>query len=282
MALPLGRFTLHEVRDGSMALDGGAMFGVVPRPLWEKRYPPDERNRITLAVRCLLIVDGSRRILVDDGIGPRWDGKHREMYGIDQRATDLDRELERAGCTRDDITDVVLTHLHFDHAGGTTRDERGVLQLTFPKATYHLQRRHWKWAHQPTDKDAGSFRPQDFSLLEASGRLHLLEGSTELYPGVHLFVSEGHTVGLQLVRVTDVEQSLVFCGDLVPTTAHLRTSWTAAYDLYPLTVIEEKKQLLAQAIEENWVLFFEHDPRVVACTVKDEGGHAVVNQVIEP
>jgi glyoxylase-like metal-dependent hydrolase (beta-lactamase superfamily II) len=276
MPLKLGRFVLHEVRDGSIALDGGAMFGVVPRPLWQKHLPPDERNRITLAVRCLLIVDGERKILVDDGIGMRWDGRHREMYGIDHRERDLDRELQRAGLSRNDITDVVLTHLHFDHAGGTTR-EGG---LAFPNATYHLQRRHWKWAHQPSEKDKGSFRHEDFEALEASGRLHLLEGATELYDGIHLFISEGHTVGLQLVRVETDAGSLVFCGDLVPTTAHLKPAWVAAYDLYPLTVIEEKKQLLAQAIEEQWILFFEHDPNTPACTVKDEGGNVVVDRVV--
>ena len=281
MSLTLGRFTLHEVRDGSISLDGGAMFGVVPRPLWEKRYPPDARNRITLAIRCLLIVDGARKILVDDGIGTRWDGKHRDMYNIDHRETDLDRALLKVGVDRTQITDVVLTHLHFDHAGGSVRDEQGRPQLSFPNATYHLQRRHWKWAHQPSEKDAASFRREDFSLLEASGKLHLLEGNTELYPGVHLFVSEGHTVGLQLVRVEDGDQTVVYCGDLVPTTAHLRASWVAAYDLYPLTVMEEKKQLLAQAIEEEWILYLEHDPNVSACTVKDEGGHAVVNRIIE-
>lgn len=273
----LGRFELHEVRDGTIALDGGAMFGVVPRPLWEKRFAPDERNRIALAVRCLLICDGPRKILVDDGVGTRWDGKHREMYGIDTSERDLERELARAGLNREDITDVVLTHLHFDHAGGTTNDAGA---LTFPNATYHLQRRHWKWAHQPSEKDKGSFRPEDFHALEASGRLHLLEGATELYDGVHLFISEGHTVGLQLVRVETDAGTWVFCGDLVPTTAHLKPAWVAAYDLYPLTVIEEKKQLMAQAIEEGWVLFLEHDPKVAACTVKDEGGTVVVNSVV--
>ena len=277
MPYSLGRFTIHAVRDGSIAIDGGAMFGVVPRPMWEKKFPPDERNRIQLAVRCMLIVDGKRRVLVDDGIGLGWDGKHRDMYGIDQGAMDLDRELQRAGLTRADITDVVLSHLHFDHAGGTTRDGA----LAFPNATYHLQRRHWKWAHQPSEKDAGSFRHQDFAALESSGRLHLLEGATELYEGIHLFVSEGHTVGLQLVRVEAADQTLVYCGDLVPTTSHLRVPWVAAYDLYPLTVIEEKKQLLAQALEENWVLFFEHDPHVAACTVKDDGhGQVLVDEVI--
>jgi glyoxylase-like metal-dependent hydrolase (beta-lactamase superfamily II) len=280
MALRLGRFELHEVRDGTFALDGGAMFGVVPRTLWEKKHAPDEKNRIELALRCLLIVDGDRRVLVDDGIGDRWSDKHRDIYRIDQSAHDLDRELARAGFSRDDITDVVLTHLHFDHAGGTIRLRDGKPVLAFPRATYHLQRRNWKWAHHASEKDAGSFRAETFELLEKSGRLHLIEGQTELYPGIELFVSEGHTVGLQLVRVHEGERSLVYCGDIIPTAAHLKPSWVMAYDLYPLTTIEEKKMLLAQAAEDGWILFFEHDPRVAACTVKEEAGEVVVDQVI--
>ncbi len=281
MALELGRFKVHAVSDGTIALDGGALFGVVPRPVWERRYAPDERNRVRLALRCMLVEDGPRRILVDDGVGAAWDGKHREMYGLDGTGQ-LDASLSQLGFTRDDITDVVLTHLHFDHAGGTARRANGEMCLAFPKATYHLQRRHWRWAHTPSDRDQGSFRPEDFALLEKSGRLHLLEGNTELYPGVHLFVSEGHTVGLQLVRLEANERTLVFLGDLVPTTAHLRAPWVAAWDLYPLTSIEEKKQLLAQAVEEEWVLFLEHDPHVAACTVRDDGsGQVVVDRVMD-
>lgn len=282
MPLQFGHLEVHAISDGHIALDGGAMFGVVPRPLWQRCFPPDERNRISLELRCMLVLAGDRRILIDDGAGGRWDGKQREMYGLAHTQGSLDDGLAKAGLTRSDITDVVLTHLHFDHAGGTTREEVGGLKLSFPEATYHLQRRHWRWAHHPSDKDAGSFRREDFALLESSGRMHLLDGPTELFPGVHVFVSEGHTVGLQLVRLEADDKTLVFCGDLIPTTAHLRAAWVAAYDLYPLTAIEEKKQLLAQAVEEDWVLFLEHDPLVAACTVKDDGsGHVVVDRVID-
>ena len=280
MPLTLGRFSLHEVRDGTFALDGGAMFGVVPKPLWEKHYPADAHNRIQLALRCLLIVDGKRRVLVDTGIGRKWDEKNSQRYGIDHARFDLDTELKRAGLTRADITDVVLTHLHFDHCGGTTQGEGGKLTLGFPNATFHLQRRNWNWAHHPTERDAGSFRPENFDLLEKSGQLHLLEGQTELYPGIQLFVSEGHTVGLQLVRVLGDDRSLVYCGDLIPTSAHLRAAWIMAYDLYPLTVIEEKKMILAQALEERTILFLEHDPQIAACTVKEIEGQVLVDQVV--
>ncbi|MFL5320357.1 MAG: MBL fold metallo-hydrolase [Myxococcaceae bacterium] len=280
MSLRFGRFTVHEIRDGSFALDGGAMFGLVPRTLWGKHFAVDAENRIQLALRCMLIDDGRHRILVDAGIGTRWAERHRGMYAIDQESADLDRELAKAGYARSDITDVVLTHLHFDHAGGTVRGENGGLELSFPKATYHLQRRHWVWAHHPSDRDRGSFRPEDFELLEKSGRLHLLEGETELYPGVELLLSEGHTVGLQLPRLMDGDRALQYCGDIIPTSAHLKASWGMSYDLYPLTVMEEKRMLLAQAIEDQWILFFEHDPKVAACKVREDKGETVVAEVV--
>ncbi len=283
MSLRLGPMTVHALVEGRLALDGGAMFGVVPRTLWERRFTPDERNRISLVTRSMLVEVGAKRILVDLGMGTRWDGKHRAMYGLEHGTNGLDGALAQLGRSRADITDVVLSHLHFDVAGGTTREEGGELRLSFPKATVHLQRRQWKWAHQPAEKDAGSFRKDDFALLERSGLLHLLEGATELCPGVNLFVSEGHTVGMQLVRLEAEEQTLVFCADLIPTTAHLHAPWVSAYDLYPLTAIEEKRQLLAQAVEEGWQLFFARDPQVAICTVKDDGsGQVVVDRVLAP
>ena len=271
MPLSLGSMTVHALVEGRLALDGGAMFGVVPRVLWERRFAADERNRISLVNRSMLVVTGTRKILVDTGMGHRWDGQHRAMYGLEQNRG-LDAALTSLGLGRADITDVVLTHLHFDACGGTVREEGGARRLSYPNATVHLQRRQWKWAHQPSEKDAGSFRHDDFALLEGSGQLHLLEGSTELYDGVHLFVSEGHTVGMQLVRLeSPAGETLVFCGDLIPTTAHLYAPWVSAFDLYPLTSVEEKRQLLAQALEEKWRLFFSRDPGVATCTVREEG-----------
>lgn len=276
----MGPLTVHPLLEGHLAVDGGALFGAVPRTLWGRRYPPDEHNRVSLVSRVMLVEAGDRRLLVDAGIGSRWDGHHRALYGFDQ-SSGLDAALGALGLSRGDITDVVLSHLHFDVAGGLSRDEGGEQRLSFPNATVHLQRRHWKWAHQPSEKDHGSFRTEDFALLERSGQLHLLEGATELCPGVDLFVSEGHTVGMQLVRLEHGDEALVFCGDLVPTTAHLHAPWVSALDLYPLTSIEEKKQVLAQAVEERWRLVFTRDPLVAACTVKDDGcGHVVVDEVL--
>lgn len=281
VALKLGEMTVEPLVEGRFALDGGAFFGVVPRPLWERKFQPDERNRISLVTRAMLVRAGTRKILVDTGIGDRWDGKNRAIYGIDHSGGGLDGALQRVGLSRGDITDVVLSHLHFDVAGALTREEAGEAKLAFPRATIHLQRRHWKWAHQPSEKDKGSFRPEDFALLERSGQLHLLEGATELYAGVNLVMSEGHTVGMQLVRLESGGETVMFCGDLLPTTGHLHAPWVSAFDLYPLTSIEEKRQLLAQAVEESWKLFITRDPGVALCTVKDDGaGQVIVDRVL--
>ena len=281
--LTLGRYRLASILDANFALDGGAMFGIVPRPLWEKQSPPDERNRIRLAVRCLLAFDdgAGRRILVDDGIGDKWDAKHTQIYAIDRSAGGLDAGLAAAGLSRGDITDVILTHLHFDHAGGTTRrGPDGALELALPNATYHLQRRNWQWAHSPSEKDAGSYLAEDFALLEHAGRLHLIEGEGELFPDLELIVSEGHTVAQQLPRFHGGSTHLTYCGDVIPTRAHVRVPWVMAYDLYPLTTIEEKKMLLAEVLEDDGMLFFEHDPDVAACRLREEDGHPALREAV--
>lgn len=283
MTLALGPWTLDAVLDGTFALDGGAMFGVVPKPLWEQKIPADEKNRIPLALRCLLAQSGGRRVLVDTGIGDVFLGtKFQDIYKIEKEPEGVRGGLRRLGVAPEEITDVVITHLHFDHAGGVTHRRRdGARVLSFPRATYHVQRRQWAWAHHPTERDRQSFMAEAYALLEESGRLHLLEGETELCPGLTVHVSEGHTVGMQLVRVSADGASLVHCADLIPTSAHLRVAWHMGYDLYPLTCMEEKRMLLAQAIEEGWTLFFEHDPRIAACKVREEKGEAAIASVVD-
>jgi glyoxylase-like metal-dependent hydrolase (beta-lactamase superfamily II) len=280
----LGRYELHAVRDGTFSLDGGAMFGVVPRPLWERKIAPDARNRIPLAARCLLAVDRDARrvILVDDGMGDKWDAKRVEIYGIDKSGGDLAQGLRRLGFAPEDVTDVVLTHLHFDHAGGTTRrGPGGETTLAFPRAVHHLQRRNWQWAHGPTEKDTGSFLAENFGPLQHSNQLHLVDGSAELFPDVELIVSEGHTVGQQLPRFHDGATHLTFCGDVIPTSAHLKPSWVMAYDLHPLTTIEEKKVLVAEALEDDGILFFEHDPAIAACRLEERDGQPSFRVAVE-
>ena len=281
MALTLGRFQLREVIAGSFALDGGALFGLVPRPLWSQEMAPDDANRVRLVARSLLVDVDDRRILVDAGPGDRWGDAARAIYRIDPEL-DLTASLRTAGVDPDSITDVIVTHFHWDHAGGLTRvGDDGRLRLTFPRADHHVQRRNWKWAHTPSERDARSYRPDDLEALEESGRVHFIEGETEMLEGLTLLTSEGHTVGQQLVRISDGAGTLLHPADVIPTAAHLGPAWGMGYDLYPLTVIEEKKQILAQALEEGWILFFGHDARLAGCTVREEAGRVRVDRQID-
>lgn len=281
--LRLGRWELASALDGWFALDGGAMFGIVPRPLWERTFAPDARHRIRLAARCLVARDRDARrvLLVDDGIGDKWDPKGADRYAIDRSTGGVDAALARLGLGREDVTDVLLSHLHFDHAGGTTRrGAGGALEVAFPRATFHLQRRHWAWAHSPTEKDRGSFLPEDFEPLTHSNRLHLVDGEVALFPDLQLVLSDGHTVGQQLPRFHGDGTHLTCCGDVIPTHAHLRPSWVMAYDLYPVTTIDDKKVLMAEALEDRGILFFAHDPTMVACRLREERGLPVFHEEV--
>jgi len=282
MPLRIGRFTLHEIRDALFAQDGGAMFGPVPRRVWGPRYLPDADNLVPLMSRCLLIDSGTRKILVDVGIGDRLPSEDQVAWKVDRTRFDLDRELARAGTTREGITDVVITHLHREHAGGISRRlPDGEFDLAFPRATFHLQRRALRWAHHPSERDATSFRLEDFALLERSGRLHLCEGETELFEGVQVVVSDGHSVGMQLVYVEADDTEVLCASDLLPTAGHIGLPWQMAADLYPLTGLEEKKMLLAQALETNSILFLPHETSFAACRLSEEDGAVVPGELVE-
>jgi glyoxylase-like metal-dependent hydrolase (beta-lactamase superfamily II) len=274
----IGRYELSSVVDARFAVDGGALFGLVPRPLWERRLPPDARNRVAVVARCLVAIDRHARrvLLVDTGVGERWDAEHADIYALDRAGVGLDAGLARLALSRDDVTDVLLTHLHFDHAGGITRrGAGGALELSFPRATHHLQRRAWQWAHAPSERDVAAFRPDDFELLGHSDQLHLVEGEAELFPDVELIVSEGHAVAMQLPRFHGDGTHVTFCGDLIPTHAHLRPSWVSAYDQRPVTSVEEKKVLVAEALEDEGVLAFGHDAEMDGCRLREENGAPV-------
>jgi glyoxylase-like metal-dependent hydrolase (beta-lactamase superfamily II) len=280
----VGRYELASIIDAFYALDGGGMFGVVPRPLWERKFAPDARNRVRLASRCLVAIDREARrvVLVDDGLGDGWDAKRADLYAIDRSGGGLDAGLERLGLSRDAVTDVVLTHLHFDHAGGTTRrGADGRVELAFRRAIHHVQRRAWQAAHEPSEKDAASFREPDFEPLQHSNQLHLVEGDATLYPDLEIIASEGHTAGQQLPRFHGDGTHVTFCGDVIPTHAHLRPTWVMAYDVLPLTTIEEKKVLMAEALEDDGVLVFEHDPAMAACRLREEEGRPVFRDAVE-
>lgn len=279
----IGRYELSTIVDAHFALDGGAVFGVVPKPIWEQRIAPDAQNRVRFAARCLVAIDrGARRvILVDVGVGEKWDEKRRERHSLDRSAGGVDGGLARLGLSREDVTDVLLTHLHTDHAGGTTRHGAdGRVELSFPRATVHLQKRSWQWAHAPSEKDAASFHAEDFELLQHSNHLHLLEGEVSLFPDLELIVSDGHTVAQQLPRFRGDGTHVTFCGDVIPTHAHLRPSWVMAFDLQPVTTIEEKKVLLAEALEDDGILVFEHDAEMPACRLREEEGRPVFREAV--
>ncbi|MCA8955399.1 MAG: MBL fold metallo-hydrolase [Planctomycetes bacterium] len=258
----IGSWELASVETGWFALDGGAMFGVVPRALWERKIPADERNRVGLALRTLLLrqVDGPRRVLVDTGIGQKWSAKEADMFAVDHQRLELERGLAEHGLRTGDITDVLLTHLHFDHAGGATRRVGEKIVPTFENATYHVQAANLAWAQNPTEKDRASYRPENFEALLREGVLQQTDGPGEWLPGIELILSDGHTRALQLPHVHGPEGDLVYCADLIPTAAHVPVPWVMAYDNFPLTTMEEKKVLLGRAADEGWVLMFEHDP----------------------
>ncbi len=266
--MKIGPYTIDPVETGRFALDGGAMFGVVPKPLWSRTNPSDDRNRITLAARALLLRDGRRTILVDNGNGSKFNDKLRDIYRLDTTGSELRSSLASLGVTPEAVTDVILTHLHFDHAGGSTLLVNGKAVPAFPNAKYYVQQEHWMQAMNPTPKDRASFFPDDFLPLKEAGVLEFTDGEGELFPGVSVLVMNGHTAAQQLPLISDGTTTLLFCCDLFPTTAHLPLPYVMAYDLRPLTTLSEKETVLERAAAEKWVLFFEHDPDTVACTVK--------------
>lgn len=276
----IGPYSLHAVETGRFGLDGGAMFGIVPKPLWSKRIKPDGQNRISLSMRCLLLVGDDRVILVDTGIGDTFEGtKYQDIYAVDHDTATLNGSLRAHGVAPSDVTDVILTHLHFDHCGGSTRQTEAGREVTFPNATYHVQRRHWSWATDPNPKEKGSFLSETFAPIEAAGQLHLVDGSGSLLPHVEVALVHGHTEAQQIVKVYDDTTTLVYVADLLPTSHHLPPTWTMAYDVRPLKTIDEKGDFLERAERSEWKLFFEHDPDVaVADLDRSDRGIEVVRR----
>lgn len=265
--MQIGHYTIHPIETGFFALDGGAMFGVVPKNLWQKQHPADEQNRIRLAMRALLLKSPDRNILIDCGIGNKLEQKWINIYKIDLHEYNLHDSLSQAGINEEDITDLILSHLHFDHTGGATHFHDGELQLTFPNARYFIQEKQWTWAINPSFKDRASFFENNFLPLQTSGRLTLLKSGISPLPDITIHIMNGHTPGMQLVLLRDSHGSLLYCADLIPTQAHIPLPWVMAYDNHPLQTILEKKRILRSAFKHNWLLFFEHDPRFSAAYV---------------
>lgn len=241
------------------ALDGGAMFGIIPRTLWEKTNPPDDRNRIAMTCRLLVVeMSNGDRCLVDVGMGDRWSDKLRSIYKLE--APDLMEQVPSLGA--DSITHVILTHLHFDHAGGLTRSgSNGAIEPVFPNAHHWVQAQQFAWANGPSGKDGGSYRKDDFAILgQDEVAVTFVDGPAEILPGIEVIPVNGHTFGMQLVKVTTPDDTYLFMADLVPTTSHLRDPFIMGYDVEPLVTLRERRNILWQVRQNNWTMVFDHDP----------------------
>jgi glyoxylase-like metal-dependent hydrolase (beta-lactamase superfamily II) len=258
--IALGQFEINGLRDGFFYLDGGAMFGVVPKPLWEKLFPSDESNRIQMGLNSILIKTDNELILVDTGVGSLIPPKFLEYYAI-ERKPDLLASLKDLGYSPVDISIVINTHLHFDHCGGNTyRDAKGDIMPTFPNAEYVIQKGEWAYALDPHFRDKVSYFKDNFLPLKEFGRLRLVDGDTEIMRGVSVEIMPGHTSFHQGVRVQSGRETLVFFGDMVPTSAHLNLGYIASYDLFPVTTLETKAAFIENAVKENWIIALDHDP----------------------
>jgi glyoxylase-like metal-dependent hydrolase (beta-lactamase superfamily II) len=268
--MDIGSYTISTFETGDFALDGGAMFGVVPKTLWMKAYHTgDDHNRIDMTARSLLIRGNGRIILIDTGCGHKMAEKLANIYRLDYSRASIEQSLQSHGITPEEITDVVLTHLHFDHVGGATKKlSNGDIIPTFPNAMYHVQKEQLQWAQSPTDKDRASFMPENWDPLIANGMLNVLEGDGEVFQGINVQRVYGHTCGLQVIHVQDDRHHIVFPADLIPTAAHIPVPYVMGYDNFPLTSMEEKHELLTQASEQGWIICFEHDAFTKAGTIK--------------
>jgi glyoxylase-like metal-dependent hydrolase (beta-lactamase superfamily II) len=256
------------------------MFGTVPKVLWEKSNPPDEKNRIPMEARALLLKSKDRNILIDCGnggdfvakYGDKLGSKFAEMYGLDSNGPSLLKSLASHHISPEQITDVIITHFHFDHAGGGTCETNGVLAPTFMNARYHVQKANLETARKPNLRERASYYAANFEPLEKAGVLNIIDGDTDqLLPGISTLVSHGHTQGQQMVKIADSSASLMYCADVVPTSSHIRLAWVMGYDLEPLRLIEEKIRFLGMAADQNTYLYFEHDPYCDAASVTRNG-----------
>jgi glyoxylase-like metal-dependent hydrolase (beta-lactamase superfamily II) len=275
-----GNYECSSVELGDFVLDGGAMFGVVPKTLWEKKIPADENNLIPMKARSLLIRGNGKNILVDTGPGKKLPEKMKKIYGISDNSTDVNSALLKQGLTSNDITDVIITHLHFDHTGGSTAIKSGRIIPAFPNARYYIQKSQFEAAMNPGPGDTSSYTKDDFLPLEESGVLTMLDGPGILFPGIEIIVTAGHTPGQQHPIVKGEKASLFFCADLVPTSAHIPLAWHMAYDNYPLTIMREKETLLLKSLKENWIAFFEHDPVIAAASLKYDKKNIVIDKAV--
>lgn len=266
----VGEWELAAVSDGFFRLDGGSMFGVIPKVLWERAKPADERNRIHLGLNALLMKGPRALVLVESGIGGKMTPREEDIYGL-ERDGDLLGSLAAEGCRPEDVDFVIHSHLHLDHCGWATRGEGDTWRPTFPRARYVVQRREWEAALRPDPRSRASYDPRDYAALEQKGLLAAVDGETEVLPGLSVVGTGGHTPGHQIVYLEDGGERCVFLGDLVPTLAHLRTAWHMGWDLFPLELMERKEEVLREASRRQDLLFFTHEDAHPFARLEGEG-----------
>lgn len=260
---------INVVKTPNFKVDGGAMFGVIPKSMWQKVYPADENNMCNLANRCLLIDTGKQRILIDAGIGNKHDEKFLSYIYVNGES-ELLYSLSELGYNAEDITDVIFSHLHWDHCAGATQysADRSKIELTFPNANHWVSKKQWEWAMNPNAREKAAFQSENLLPLKESGKLKLIEKNTFLYDGIEIRLYDGHTMGMIAVIIHGSEKTLALPTDLIPTTAHIPLPWISAYDIQPMLLLKEKEEFLKEAFEKNWILFFEHDIFTECCTLQ--------------
>ena len=272
----VGRLKVHAIQTGGQKLDGGAMFGVVPKPLWERRISADERNRIQLGMRCLLIEHERGLVLIDNGAGNKENAKFHEIYSVENAGADgrtlLEDGFKQLGVKAEDVSLVIDTHLHFDHAGGNTYvDGGGVVRPSFPGARYVVQRGEYEWATHTNERTAASYFAHNFEPIVAAGQFDFVSGETEVWPGITLIPTPGHTPHHQSVLIESDGAKAFYPADLMPTSAHLPLPWIMGYDVEPMRTLETKRVILKRAVDEEWLLVFEHDATVMSGRVVVDG-----------
>jgi methylmalonyl-CoA epimerase len=277
--IDVGDLRLTSLHDGLFRLDGGAMFGVVPQSMWAHKAPPDDRNRIQLAMRPLVIDGEWGRMIVDCGVGDKMDAKLRDIYGVD-RTRHLDHALAEAGMSAESIDVVLATHLHFDHFGGATMREGDKVVPRFPRARYLIRAAEWQDATHPHERNRASYLPDDFVPLQAGGVVEFYDADAEIKPGVRVVRTGGHTGQHQIVYVQSGDTTAVFTADLIPTISHIQDAWIMAYDLFPMEALAFKKRFIREAIDRQYLIFFEHDPVVAAGYIREKDGRRYVERVI--
>lgn len=273
--ITLGKFMLTGLRDGFFYLDGGAVFGVVPKVLWEKKYPADQENRIKLGLNSLLIETGEKKILIDTGVGPDINRKLAAFYGIDKSGL-LPAELAKLGYKTGDIDYVINTHLHFDHCGGNTRKQAdGEYKPVFENARYIVQQIEWDNAIAPVSRDRPSYLSQYFVPLRDSGQLTLVSGTAEIFPGIEVMPAPGHTAGHLCIKISSEREVVIFLGDMVPTSAHVGMPYVMSYDLYPVDTVKSKELYYEKIVTRNWLVAFNHDPDHFFGRITEQAGKFV-------